>query len=210
MSRPKKKKKQNRILSNRHGIMLIALLAVVILMVNLMTFSYSWFTPQVQTGKGIYFTHTTNLRSEDCSFETYQGTVSTSTDNGLYIGEVVYNTAQVTGNVSIPANSKVYFRTNIQNNSTQYPSIVSLYIASMPANLTVAVTYPSNSVRSITSAQSDYYIIRNAYVKVKDLNDADGPGLLVVDWYVENTTGSPITLHLGTPGSDVGLYLMYN
>lgn len=219
MSKKNNKKAKAKAAITRKGVMLIALLAAMILVVSIVTFSYSWFEPQTVTGKGLSFNEDTRLRSEDCSFETHKGEVVTSTMKtndpdtykGYFIDQVRYFDAVETGSVPIPANSRVYFKTDITNGigafsrtNGEYPSIVSLYITTMPGNLTVACTYPSNSVRFVSSTQYDYYIIRNAYVKVKDDEDVDGPGLLEVEWFVENNTGTASSINLNN------LYLMYN
>ena len=212
----KKKKKKDRRFTNRHGIMLIALLAVTILIVNLVAYSYSWFTPEAVQGNSLSIDSTTSVRSERCTFETYQGTLVTesnwevsSTDivpgqtttykaQDYYIDQVAYSSSPIADNavITIPAADdssgtlipgRVYFRTNIQNLDTSYPSIISLYHHMFPHDIAIAVTYPSNTY--YLNGEDDYYdcfILRNAYVKVKDDNDVDGPGLLTVEWFVEN------------------------
>ena len=67
----------------------------------------------------------------------------------------------------------------------------------------LAVTFPSNTVRSTgSSAATDFYIIRNAYVKKNVATDADGPGLLEVEWFVKSTSNTSLNF--------TKLYLMYN
>ena len=77
MKQMPKKKKTRRQLSTRFGIVLIALLAVTVLVVNLIVFSYSWFTPTPATGEGLALDTSSSIRSERCTFETYQGTLVT-------------------------------------------------------------------------------------------------------------------------------------
>lgn len=234
-----KKKVDARRLPSRRGIILIAILAVAILVVNLVVFSYSWFTPSSVTGKGLSMDDQIAVRSENCTFETYQGVVVTEDMvkglNGYnandykdyYIDQIKYNDVKISDNVEITIPhattdsetgktipGRVYFRTNIQNQDTKYSSVVSLYHHQMPAGLAVAVTYPSNTYYYNESAYNDFFIIRNAYVKVKDQNDADGPGLLQVEWFVENSsnTDKKIRVTRQTVGSTSTewLYLMYN
>ena len=236
MQKKDQKKKKPRQFTNRHGIILIAALAAVILIVNLVAFSYSWFSPGSDSGKGLEVIKNTKLRSENCQFETYRGTVVTedmyfgrdpynaADYRGYYIDQVKYDTTKIANNtaISVDAHSRVYFRTQIQNHDEQYPSVVSLYHLNMPANLYVAVTYPTNTFHFVGSdPYPDYFIIRNAYVKPMDENDVNGPGLLTVEWFVENRTDSAIEIKVtpdthedGETGDEVidtvWLYLMYN
>lgn len=231
MSKTKEKK---LLLYGRRGIVVVSVLAVLILLVNIITLSYSWFEPETVDGKGLKLNDATRLRSEDCSFETFIGEVNDTFSDGHYIDQVLFEDDplqdQLVANasqtkVTVPAKNGdtpgiVYFRTEIQNNSELYPSVVSLYAHSMPANLTVACTSPSNTVRMVGStSKSDYYIVRNAFIKTKDLNDADGPGLLPVEWFLQNDTNSAIeiqitaTYHMSGDTKIIdtpGLYLMYN
>lgn len=237
MSMPKKdRKKKPRQFTNRHGIVLIAALAALILIVNIVAFSYSWFTPGSDSGNSLRMDMNTKVRSENCTFETYRGTVVTedmyngtggyiaADYRGYYIDQVKYDSTKIANNtaISVDAHSRVYFRTQIQNHDEQYPSVVSLYHLNMPANLYVAVTYPTNTFHFVgATPYSDYFIIRNAYVKPKDENDVNGPGLLTVEWFVENRTDSAIDIKV-TPDTHtdlltenevidtVWLYLMYN
>lgn len=230
----KAKRRARRQFTNRHGIILIALLTVLILVVNLVVFSYSWFTPKTVEGKGLSIDETANIRSENCTFQTYQGEVVTTANqsqhHGYYLDQIDYNDTAIANNavITIPAQTtqtidgetvevpgRVYFRTEIQNQDEQYPSCVSLYHYEMPADLYVAITYPTNTYFHNDEAYRDYFIIRNAYVKVRDMNDVDGPGMLPVEWFVENrsSTAKQIRVTLQTDGVAQAipwLYLMYN
>lgn len=240
------------------GIVLIVALAVMILVLNVIAFSYSWFTPKTVEGKGLAFDDTIAIRSENCKFSTFIGKIVTKQDkiedesrgsdeklfSNYSIDEVKYEDKSLrqrqldpqdsfNGYVTVPAAhsetdalgntisvpGRVYFKTEVQNEDTKYSSIVSMYIETMKANLKVCVTSPSNSVRRVGSEDvKDYYIIRNAFVKVKEETDADGPGLLPIEWFVENPTDSAITLQIepvevtenNKTFTRVGLYLMYN
>ena len=202
----KKKKKNKRGFSNRHGIVLIALLAVMILVVNLVAFSYSWFTPVTVSGQGLAMEENASLRSERCTFQTFPGVLVTESNRsqyqGYYIDQVAYaddpiaenavivvpraTVAYDENNEEVIVPGRVYFRTEIQNTDTNYPSVISLYHHEMPAELGVAITDPSNTYHMTEEDYTDYFIVRNAYVKVKDDADVDGPGLLPVEWFVEN------------------------
>lgn len=236
--KPKKKKNKKRELWKRRGVILVALLAVTALVVNLIVFSYSWFTPATVTGVGLALEKTASIRSERCTFSTYQGTLvtesnweSTYKSQGYFIDQVAYANDPIAENavitipkattaiedgetVTIPG--RVYFRTNIQNTDTEHPSVVSLYHHQMLKDVGVAITYPSNTYHRTEDVYDDYFILRNAYVKVKDEADADGPGLLQVEWFVENFDTSDtksIRVTRQTTGVTTPiewLYLMYN
>ncbi len=199
----------------RRGVILISVLAVLILIVNVITASYSWFTPKSVNGAGMEYIDKAYNRSEQCSFSTYEGTLRTTYSTGHYIDQIEYGSSAVTS-VSVPAGGTKYFRTSIINADTKYASDVSVYFASLGVencNLTIAVTYPSNTVRTVSAAETDYYLVRNAFVKVHDANDVDGPGLLQVDWFVKNNGSSAVTIKLGPEsagGTNANMYLMYN
>ena len=238
-----KKKKKSRLITTRHGVVLIALLAVLILVVNIIAFSYSWFTPKTRSGDSMALERVDSIRSERCTFSTYQGTLVTDSnwdasftvDNettsykkqGYFIDQVVYNNAPIAENavITIPEATivdgktvpgRVYFRTNIQNTDTEHPSVISLYHHQMLRDVGVAITYPSNTYHRTEDVYDDYFILRNAYVKAKDEADADGPGLLQVEWFVENfdtENTKSIRVTRQTTGEDAPiewLYLMYN
>lgn len=206
--------KQTR--ATRRGIVLISVLAVVILIVNIITASFSWFTPATATGAGMAYEKKTYNRSEKCEFYTRSGLKQTVYEDGLYIDQMNYGDENV-DHINVPGNGgRAYFRTSIENKDENYPSVVSIYFASIgeaSSNLTFAVTYPSNTVVTVSGAKDDFCLMRNAFVKRKDVNDVDGPGLLQVDWFVINNGSSTYTINLG-PESDGGtyanMYLMYN
>lgn len=212
-----KAKKRSQKRATRRGIILISVLAVLILIVNIITASFSWFTPNTPViGAGMEYKKDTYNRSENCEFYTYSGLKQQIYEDGLYIDQINYGGSAI-DHVNVSANGGVaYFRTSIQNKDENFPSVISLYFASVgtsTSNLTFAVTDPSNTVRTVSGVQNDYCLLRNAYVKRKDLNDVDGPGLLQVDWFVINNGSSSVTINVG-PESDGGtyanMYLMYN
>ena len=241
-----KKLKKKRQALRRRGVILVVLLAVMILIVNLIVFSYSWFTPTSTRGVGLSLDMNSSLRSEKCTFSTYQGTLVTGGSDGnwetggassyraqgYYIDQVAYSNTPIAENaeIEIPQATtktengetvivpgRVYFRTNVQNTDTEHPSVISLYHHKFPAGLGTGVTYPSNTY--FINGNTDYddcFILRNAYVKVKNDADADGPGLLQVDWFVENfDTDSTASIRVTKQTTGVAtpiewLYLMYN
>ena len=234
--------KKKRRLLRRRGIILIALLALMILIVNLIVVSYSWFTPASTRGVGLSLDMTSSLRSEKCTFSTYQGTLVTDANwetgnpsyrsQGYFIDQIAYGsdpiaenaeitipqaTTKTEGGETVIVPGRVYFRTNVQNTDTEHPSVISLYHHSFPADLGIGVTYPSNTYFiNGNSAYDDCFILRNAYVKVKDEADVDGPGLLQVEWFVENfDTSATKSIRVTRQTSGVAapiewLYLMYN
>ena len=201
----KSMKAKNQPLANRRGVVLISVLAVLILIINLITASYSWFTPKSVSGSGMQYVEAARTRSEECSFKTYLGSKVTSYSAGHYIDQIDYK-SEITSK-SVAAGKTEYFRTSIINSNENYASDISLYFSSFGesnCNLTVAVTYPSNTVRTVESVKTDYCLVRNAYVKMHDQNDLEGPGLLQIDWCVKNNGSSAATVDLSN------MYLMYN
>ena len=211
------------------AILLVVLLAVTILVLNILSFSFSWFTPVDETKHGMEFDEKYTLRSENCTFQTFEGEKVTEDNianhSGYYIDQIAYNSDQIEDNHTfyIAPGERVYFRTVIQNQDREYPSVISLYHHRLPAKLTIAVTYPSNTYYTPDANYDDCFILRNAYVKVRDDNDVDGPGILTVEWFVENSSSAtiPFKVTKQTQGADgpinatadnpiYWLYLMYN
>lgn len=204
-----KKDKKQAVLHSRRGVILIALLALTVLVVNLITASYSWFTPQSESGVSVGYAYEGQLRSRDCTMNTILGTKAAVAQGGIYVGQINYDPS-LTSN-EIPSNHEIsiasgatrYFKTEIINHDTQNATDIALYIKSIP-ECVIAVTYPSNSVRTISTPSYDYYLIRNAYIKKYVATDVNGPGLLQVEWFVKNNGTSTITIDLDD------LYITYN
>ncbi|MBQ1475624.1 MAG: hypothetical protein IIZ32_10040 [Ruminococcus sp.] len=205
-------KKQKR--ATRHGVILISVLAVLILIINIITASFSWFAPNSVNGAGMEYKKTTYNRSEQCTFSTFLGSKLSKPQEGMYIDQLVYTTE--IEDWEIKAGKTAYFRTSIINADKNYPSDISLYFATFGesgSNLTIAETSPSNTVRTVSGEQTDFCLTRNAFVKRHDDNDMDGPGLLEVDWFVTNNGSSDITIKLAPEskgGANANMYLMYN
>lgn len=219
-----KRKMNKQSVYTHRGIVLIAILALMILIVNIITASFSWFTPKSVTNVGMKYESKTNNRSERCDFSTYQGTIVETYSTGNYIGQINYDTSVT--HVTITPGEIKYFRTSIINADPNYPSDVSLYFSSLghthdqsnpsddaTTKLTVAVTFPSNTVRIETGEKTDYCLVRNAYVKAHDETDVDGPGLLQIDWFVRNDGTDNVTINLDEERNGTAyanMYLMYN
>lgn len=212
--RKAKSKKQLMFMRSRRGVILVALIAVMVLIINLISASYSWFTPENVNGTGMKYDYESKARSENCTMSTYKGVKVTGnngngqTHAGYYLNQIHYDSSATTSNVSIASGATQYFKTEIINQDTKNASGISLYITGISGvnasnTCTMAVTYPSNSVRTLTTSGTNF-IIRNAYVKRKDAQDVNGPGLLVVEWFVTNNGSSSISVN---PSN---LYLTYS
>lgn len=204
MKKKTKKNKRKVFIASRRGVLMVAVIAALVLLINIITASYSWFTPQQDAKSGMQYIFQGKARSESCTFSTFKGTKVTTADipNGQYVNMINYGSSAVTGSQTIAANSIGYFKTEIINSDTNNASDISLYIKSMPA-CTLAVTFPGNSVRTFSSAQTDCYIVRDAYVKKNVATDVNGPGKLVIEWFIK-TGSSSVTINLNN------LYLLYN
>ena len=218
--RPKSKRKERfENLMARKGMSVVLILAVLILIVSIVSLSFSWFKPFSKEGRGASYSAQISIRSENCSITSYAGTAVTSSSDGKM--NIDYD-APLTGNaqsVEVPANSIVYFGTKIKNNS-DYPTNVSLYISEFPSKINNAsppnsftavglgVATPTNNYHEYTTKQPasgamDPYIIRNIYVSVEDSANND-PGSTTIEWFVKNNSGSTVTVDLSK------LYIMYN
>ncbi|MEE3492258.1 hypothetical protein [Ruminococcus sp.] len=193
---PKKQNKRKKVFTTRNGIVLVALLAVLILLVSVVTLSYSWFEPQSRPGTGMEYRADAAVRSQNCSIKgTYAGTVTN--------GAITYDkTNSLSGTQSVSGDIK-YFLTEIEN-ADPAPTNISLFIGSLPAASSdyygLGVAVPSNSYRKISSAQTDYYIIRNAYINgFKDGHN----GELTVEWFIR-PEGNTVDFNVNN------LYIMYN
>lgn len=198
MSNKKKKTGNNsfKFLSGRNGIVLVALLAVMILVISLITMSYSWFTPEVRKGTGMTYQADLKIRSENCSIVgTYKNTAEANHAKN-------YSTAVGTSE-SVPANGIRYFKTVISNADANATN-VSLYAASLPSGTYgLGVAYPSNSYHKYSSGGSDVYIVRNAHID--GMSEGEN-GEIYVEWFIKNESDSAVTVNFST----LGLYLMYN
>lgn len=197
-------------------ILVLLILTCLVCAVTIISSSISWFTPTIDENnfKNIALVETdVPLRSETCSFNTYEGIMASD-------GTISYSSTPVTTGESFltgtatPANGvdgKVkpaykYFKTEVLNSSYQYPSCVSLFLSSVNEGVNLGVTYPSNSYRTVLSGETnDFYLIRNAYVKVRLDSDVDGPGLLTIEWFIRNDS---TTTNMSIVPSN--LYLVYN
>ena len=182
------------------------LMALLIIVISMTSISYSWFEPGEKAGIGLEFKDTTKLRAQNCTLQTFEGTMGNKV--------VSYsNTPVSSGNVKVEASGSgenitpgiMYYKTVITNSSKDYDSVVSLFLPSFKpsagsASLCVAV--PTNSVRTFSAEQMDLHIIRNAYVPKLVATDVN-PGQLIVEWFVKCESGS-VTFN---PSQ---VYLMYS
>ena len=181
---------------------LCVLMAIMIVVIGMTSVSFSWFEPDVKEGIGLEFKDTTQLRSQECSVATYEGSKGNKITN--------YGTTPVeNADVTLTATSSTttaedgtettvytpafaYYKTVITNSSVDYDTVVSLFLPSFTpsnGNASIGVAFPTNSFRTFTSAQTDIHIIRNAHVSKYVETDAN-PGQLVVEWFVKCDVGS--------------------
>ncbi len=205
---------------NNLMILVCIVLAVLIGIIGMTTFSFSWFEPDTKEGVGLQFNDSAKLRAENCTFETFSGTL-----NGKYLedgetlntnfGIVTYSDTKLSsGNVTVSATTSndtttpgiAYYKTVITNENTDKDTVVSLYLKNFTVNTgssaSIGVAVPTNSYRTYTSAQTDLHIVRNAYISYQIQNEARA-GEIVVEWFVKCDSGS-VTFN---PGD---LYLMYS
>lgn len=194
-------KKQKTALSKntKLGIVLISFLAVLIFGVNLITASFSWFEPTPVSGDVIKIEEASvPLRLEKCKIsDVFVGTQQKD-------GSISYT--ETSGAQSIAGKTRAFFKTVITNESEDYATNVSLFIAAFPetnANVSIAVTYPSNTYRTYSEKQTDLSIIRNATISNRVQGNA-ASGKLEVEWFVDNKSDSNISVDLSK------LYVMYN
>lgn len=169
------------------------LLALLIVIISMSTVSFSWFEPDVKEGIGLEFKDETKLRSQDCTIETYEGTLGNKIVN--YAGAQVSSgdvtiSATTSGETTTPAMK--YYKTVIYNSSTDYDTVVSLFLPLFTpneGNASIGVAYPTNSYRTFTSEQTDIHIIRNAFVSKRVATDAN-PGQIIIEWFVKCDAGS--------------------
>ena len=104
----KKKNKKRRSLSPISSLLIISL-AVLILIINILAFSYSWFTPTSEEAQGLSFADEFTVRSENCTFTTFQGTVVTESNqsqhSGYYLDQVDYSGTAIANDavITVPA-----------------------------------------------------------------------------------------------------------
>lgn len=192
--------KKDQFLLPRNGLKLILLLAALILVVSIVTMSYSWFEPGVRKRTGMEYKADVNVRSESCAITgNYVGAPDANDNN-----KIKYSTA-VSGAQSVSGDGIKYYRTVIANTDVN-PTNVSLYISSLPAPNAdnsaygLGVASPSNSYHKYKAAQSDIYIVRNAYIAGKSEGEN---GELYVDWFIK-PNGNTVKINFNH------LYLMYN
>lgn len=154
MSRKSKSDKKKRFFGKK-GYTITIVLAALILVVSIITLSYSWFSPMSQSGTSMSYSANIKVRSENCEIKgTYPATsenhlpMSAKTGNleSSYVSEpvesvtvkLIESAVDLDSGVELPAdtnydtaNQIYYFRTKIDNNDVQ-PTNVSLYLKSVP------------------------------------------------------------------------------
>lgn len=206
MSKKKNAKKPPMPNSTKKGIMLISLLAILVLVVSIITASYSWFSPKSVKGTGINYHTDVRFRSENCTVTHYRGSVGTGENNGVISYTKINDpTTDITITASTTSETIAYFMTNVTNNDTKYPTVVSMYMSDFPdsgSNFGFGIAAPSNSYRQITAQQHDFYFVRNAFITQNDNSD---DATLSVEWFVKiPQNGSDVTIDLSK------MYIMFN
>lgn len=206
----KSRNKNPKMKYSRFGVMLVVFLAVLILIVNIISASYSWFSPDSVYGSGMTFVQSDYMRSEQCSFKLYQGEVKSSgIDYDVQVLStgtasdtlVTSTTATLTSSADVTEDLH-YYRIEVQNEDTENASDISLYFTNVPAGTTIGIVKPTNSTHTYSDATNDVNIVRNAYVKKYLSTDVD-PGILYVEFFIR-CTGSSFTF------DETDIYLLYN
>lgn len=186
---------------------LCIVMAVLIVAISLVTATFSWFEPGVKQGVGLQFKETTSIRAQDCTFETFRGTLNSDPTNttGVY-GLVTYSSDAMSDlAVTAQEGETLYFKTLITNGSFDYDTNVSLFLSQIiitNGSASVGVAVPTNTYRTYTTTQSDMPVIRNANVSYQVENEAN-KGQLSVEWFVKCESGT-VSLN------PANLYLSYN
>ena len=207
-SSDKKGKTIKTLFRSSRATVILSLFAIVLIVVNLVLVSYSWFSPASQKGTGIKYNTSINFRSEKCEMKQYTGTNT----NGV-IEYTPITAGSFERKLSGGQNGTTYyFQTEITNTDQEYPTIVSLFFSSFPTSwkdntefsgLGFGVQEPSNSYHTYNATQSpDFYLIRNAFIDKNDGHNKEAS--LSVKWFVVVPAGNEVTLNLGT------MFLTYN
>ncbi len=165
-------------------------LAILIIIVSITTVSFSWFEPGSASGIGLQFSVDTSVRSQNCSYSTFEGN---DDDNN---GVIVYGNTEVDSDeVTVSADDVAYFKTVIYNDNEKYDTNVSLYLPSFTVSGTkpsasLGVITPTNTYRTFSfTPDGGIHIIRNAYITAYSA-DESGSGSITVEWFVKCDEGS--------------------
>lgn len=182
------KKAKNKKLLNRRGIILIVVLAVLILLINIITASYSWFSPVSKSGIGMQFQQGNYIRSEDCSFKVYDCSSSPPSFATTYPELGNQFSVSKASNSNNPTVGLHYYRITVTNNDSANGSNFSIFIDStIPAGTTIGMVAPTNSVHTYSSATTGgVFLARNAYVSPHDTTKT-GAGTLDIDFFIRYT-----------------------
>ena len=176
----------------RRGVILIAVLAALILLINIVTVTYSWFTPGSASGTTLqFYQENDGIRSENCS-----ATYALRTAPDATVSSVTCPVATDGSDANDTVDSYeglVYFKISIRN-AADTPTNISLYLnQSIPAGVTIGIVSPTNSVHTYTDgAANGDFLIRNAYVSAS--SSEIGSGEFEVEAFLRNTGSAPFTL----------------
>ena len=186
---------------NKRGMLLVIVLAVLIVMVSIVNVTYSWFEPLDQNGAGMEFTDEKNIRSENCSFKIYEGTVDSTTKAITYSDEAMASNKQLVipnpTDVNKPTDGLKYYRITVTNTDEQNGSNISiLFNCTIKAGTTIGVVSPTNSTHTYTEAVNNkVFLVRNAYITPRDSAKTDS-GTLNIEFFIRYTGDEQDGLHI--------------
>lgn len=215
----KKQSIRNRFFGKR-GYTIIVVLAAVILIISIITLSYSWYSPLSQPGTSMNYSANVKIRSEDC---TIIGTFPAESENALPMSgktgnlEESFSKSSAADDVTVQLITTVpqdapegttadtsatgqiyYFRTKIQNNDVQ-PTNVSLYLKSAPTKVngeTPGASFSKFGI-GVASPSNSYHTFTTSQTDVCIVRNAFIRGKndekyqnLYVDWFVRITDSS--------------------
>ena len=217
---------------SKRGYTVTVVLAALILIVSIVTLSYSWYSPLTQPGTSMSYSATVKVRSENCSI---LGTFPANSENALpmslktgnleasYVQTAAeYATVQL---ASMPQDAPqgaaadsastgqiFYFRTKIANNDTQ-PTNVSLYLKTAPSLVdgeTPGASFSKIGI-GVASPSNSYHTYTSPQTDVCIIRNAFVRGCndekyqtLYVDWFVRTYSASSVKIDFDD------LYIRYN
>lgn len=167
--------------------------AVLLLVISLISISYSWFGRDVESGSYLTFKKTVGIKSFSCNIETYIGepdyTKSIVYDESV---EMIFSGQPFDYFINNVYDDKIYFKTNITNTST-VNSKLSLYFGNISyagssdefKKLHIGITNPTKNYRNIDDSLGEVNITNcNDYNLVKNIKVEPGE-TVEVKWFLD-------------------------